>query len=147
MLRKITAWESLGISQKNYYSEVSFSKVTSLQFSECNFTIKRFHYRFFLDHVPKTSLERIFWDKTLWWPSALLKLQPWVHNPQFYQKSGAHVRPSCRSGESYNIFTGKPPWWSPVLAKVASLGFFPAISLKRLHHRVLSTWVLHGSSF
>ena len=60
MLRKITDWESLGISQKNFYNEVSFSKVTSLQFSECNFTIKRFHYRLFLEYVSKTSLKRIF---------------------------------------------------------------------------------------
>ena len=33
-----------------------------------------------------------------------------VHNPRFFQKSGAHVRPSCRSAESSNIFTGKTPW-------------------------------------
>ena len=33
-----------------------------------------------------------------------------VYNPQFFQKSGAHVRLSCGSAESSNIFTGKPPW-------------------------------------
>ena len=41
-------------------------------------------------------------------------------------KRGAHVRnfikkeelsPFCRSGESFNIFSGKPPWWSPFLLK------------------------------
>ena len=33
-----------------------------------------------------------------------------VHNPQFYQKSGTHIRPSYIS-ESSNVFAGKPPWW------------------------------------
>ena len=49
---------------------VSFSKVISLQFSDCNFAIKRIHFRFFLENVPKTScLKKIkkvfFWDKGL----------------------------------------------------------------------------------
>ena len=55
MLRKITDCESLEISQENFYDEVSFSKVTNLQCSDCNFSIKRTHYRFFLEYVPKTS--------------------------------------------------------------------------------------------
>ena len=55
MLQKIIYWESLKIFQKNFYDGVSFSKVTSLQFSVCNFTIKRTHHRFFLKYVPKTS--------------------------------------------------------------------------------------------
>ena len=58
---------------------------------------------------------------------AALSTQPSILS----KKSGAHVRPSCRSGESYNIFTGKRPWWSPVLAKVPSLEFIAAISVKR----------------
>ena len=55
MLRKTTDWESLKIFQKKFYNVVSFSKATSLQFSDCNFTIKRTHYRFFLEYVPKIS--------------------------------------------------------------------------------------------
>ena len=55
MLRKKTYWESLIISQKNFYDRVSFSRVTSPQFSDCNCTIKRTHRRFFLEYIPKTS--------------------------------------------------------------------------------------------
>ena len=55
MLRKITDWKSLKIFQKNFYTGASFNKVRSLQFSDCNFTIKRTHHRFFLEYAPKTS--------------------------------------------------------------------------------------------
>ena len=40
MLGKITDCENLEISQENFYDEVSFSKVTNLQWSSCNFAIK-----------------------------------------------------------------------------------------------------------
>ena len=46
-------------------------------------------------------------------------------------KKGGHVRPSCRSAESSNIFTGKCLWWRLFFIKDASLEFIPAISLKR----------------
>ena len=49
----------------------------------------------------------------------------------FMKKNGAHVRPSCRSAESSNIFTGKCLWWRLFFNKDASLEFIPAISLKR----------------
>ena len=39
MLRKIIDGNSLGISQKNVYDGASFSKVTNLQCSDCNFAI------------------------------------------------------------------------------------------------------------
>ena len=55
MLQKMIDCESSKIFQKNFYNRVSFSKVTSLQFSDCSFTIKRTHHRFFLEHVTKTS--------------------------------------------------------------------------------------------
>ena len=55
MLREITDWKSLKIFQKNFYTGVSFNKVRSLQFSDCNYTIKRTHHIFFLEYVPKTS--------------------------------------------------------------------------------------------
>ena len=55
MLRKTIDWESLKIFHKNFYNGVSFSKVTSLQLSGCNFTIKRTHHRFFLEYVLKTT--------------------------------------------------------------------------------------------
>ena len=55
MLGKITDCESLEISQENFYDEASFSKVTNLQCSDCNFPIKRTHRRFLLEYAPKTS--------------------------------------------------------------------------------------------
>ena len=55
MLRKIIDCESLESSQENVYDGVSFSKVASLQCSDCNLALKRTHHRFFLKYVPKTS--------------------------------------------------------------------------------------------
>ena len=55
----------------------------------------------------------------------------------FMKKNGAHVRPSSKSAESSNIFTGKCLWWSLFFTKDASLEFIPAISLKKgLQQRV-----------
>ena len=54
MLRKIIDGKSLEISQENVYEGVSFSKVTNLQCSDCNFAIKIAHHRYFLEYVPKT---------------------------------------------------------------------------------------------
>ena len=45
MLRKIIDCKSLEISKENVCENVS--KVTSLQCSDCNFTIKKTHHRFF----------------------------------------------------------------------------------------------------
>ena len=55
MLRKIINCKSLEISHENFYDGVYFGKVASLQYSDCNFAIKRAHHRFFLECVPKTS--------------------------------------------------------------------------------------------
>ena len=55
MLRKIIDCESWETSQENFYDEVSFSKVTNIQCSERNFTIKTTHHRFSLEYVSKTS--------------------------------------------------------------------------------------------
>ena len=67
MLGEITDSESLEISQENFPDEVSFSKVTNLQCSACNFAIKRTHHSFFLEYVPKTSFlkknKSLFWGK------------------------------------------------------------------------------------
>ena len=52
ILRKIIDSKN---SQGNFYGGVSFSRVTSLQFSGCNFAIKGIHLRFFLGNVPKTK--------------------------------------------------------------------------------------------
>ena len=49
MLREITECESLGILQEKFYDGASFSKVRSLHCSDYNFTIKRTHYKFFLE--------------------------------------------------------------------------------------------------
>ena len=48
MLRKIIDGKSLEISQENVYDGVSFSKVTNLQCSDCNFAVKITHHRYFL---------------------------------------------------------------------------------------------------
>ena len=93
----------------------------SLQFSDCNFAIKRIQHRSFLENIPKSS----FWKKRK------KVCSPVVHNPQFYQKSWAHARPSYRSSESSNIFSAKHSWWRLFLTKVVGLKFISAISLKR----------------
>ena len=54
-IKKIIDCKSLRNSQGNFYGGVSFSKVISLQFSDCNFAIKKIHHWFFLGNVPKTS--------------------------------------------------------------------------------------------
>ena len=54
-VKEITDCESLKIPQENFYDEVSFKKVASLQCSDCNFAIKRTHRRLFLEYVAKTS--------------------------------------------------------------------------------------------
>ena len=108
------------ISQENFYDGVSFSKVTNLQCSDCNFAIKRTHHRFFLQYLPKTSCLKknekrkslLFEKKVYDGPTPEQGCSAVVHNPQFYRKSRAHVRPSCRSVESSNILTGKTPQWS-----------------------------------
>ena len=35
-------------------------------------------------------------------------MQPFSNQPSILLKNEAHVRPSCRSAENFNIFTGKP---------------------------------------
>ena len=55
MLGEITDCESLEIYQENFYDEVSFSKVTNLQCSDCTFAIKKTHHSFFWEYAPETS--------------------------------------------------------------------------------------------
>ena len=55
MLRKIIDCKSFGISQEKFYEGVSFSKVVSLQCSDCNFPIRRTRDRFFSEYVAKPS--------------------------------------------------------------------------------------------
>ena len=55
MLRKIIDGKSLEISRENVYEGVSFSNVTNLQCSDCNFAIKIAHHGHFLEYVPKTG--------------------------------------------------------------------------------------------
>ena len=67
VLRKIIDGKSLKISQENVYEEVSFSKVTNLQCSDCNFAIKIAHHRYFLEYVPKTScLKKQYFEKKVY---------------------------------------------------------------------------------
>ena len=69
VLRKIIDWKSLENSQGNFYGGVSFSKDISLQFSDCNFAIKRIHYTFFLGNIPKISclrkIKKAFFEKKM----------------------------------------------------------------------------------
>ena len=79
MLRKITDDKSLEISQENVYDGVSFSKVTNLKVSDCNFAIKiNSSHRYFFENVPNTSCLKKphFEKKKLCWTSFLIKLQP-----------------------------------------------------------------------
>ena len=67
MLRKIIDGKSLEISQENVYEGVSFSKVTNLQCSDCNFAIKIAHHRYFLEYVPNTScLKKQYFKKKVY---------------------------------------------------------------------------------
>ena len=88
MLRKIMDGKSLEISQENVYEGVSFSKVTNLQCSDCNFAIKLAHHRYFLEYVPKTNCLK---EKSLWWTNFLIKLQPCSTQPSVYEKNGIYV--------------------------------------------------------
>ena len=82
-LRKIIDGKSLEISRENFYEEVSFSKVTNLHCSDCNFAIKIAHHRYFWEYVPKTSClkKQYFEKKSLWWTNLLIKLQPCSTQP------------------------------------------------------------------
>ena len=67
MLRKIIDDNSLKISQENVYEGASFSKVTNLQCSDCNYVIKIAYHRYFLEYVPKTSsLKKQYFDKKVY---------------------------------------------------------------------------------
>ena len=142
--QKIIDCKSLEISQEKFYDRVSFSKVARLQCSNCNFAIKRTHRRFFLEYVTKTccletTKSKSFFEKKVHrGPTSSSSCSPVVYNPQFYQKRGAHVRPSCRSAESSNIITDKLPWWRHIFSKNTGLEFIPAISLKRIPSHMFS---------
>ena len=61
MLRKLINCGSLKNLQESLYDRVDFSKVTSLQCTDCNSTIKRLYHRLLPKYVPKTCcLKRIF---------------------------------------------------------------------------------------
>ena len=67
MLRNIIDGKSLEISMENVYEGISFSKVASLQCSDCNFAIKIAHHRYFLEYVPKTSyLKKQYFEKKVY---------------------------------------------------------------------------------
>ena len=63
MLRKIIADKSQEISQEKFYDEVSFSKVTNLKCSDCNFATEITHHWYFwnmylkLDVLKKQNFE------------------------------------------------------------------------------------------
>ena len=57
----------------------------------------------------------------------LIKLKTCSTKPAILSKNRAHVRPFCRSGENFNVFTKKPPRQRLLLSKAAGLEFIPAI--------------------
>ena len=64
MLREIIDGKSLEILKENFYEGVSFTKVTNLQRSDGNITIKIAHRRYFSEYVPKTScLKKQYFEK------------------------------------------------------------------------------------
>ena len=101
-------------------SMMGFLSVKLQTYSVQTATLKRTHHRFFLQYLPKTSCLKknekrkslLFEKKVYDGPTPEQGCSAVVHNPQFYRKSRAHVRPSCRSVESSNILTGKTPQWS-----------------------------------
>ena len=58
ILKKTIDCKSLENSQGNFFGGVSFSKAISLQFSDCNFAIRRIRHRFFLGNVPKAVFQK-----------------------------------------------------------------------------------------
>ena len=67
---------------------ISFSKVTNLQCSDCNFAIKTAHHRYFLEYVPKTCcLKKQYFEKKVYGgPASGGSCNPVVHSAQFYGK-------------------------------------------------------------
>ena len=67
MLQKGIDGKSLRISQENVCEGVSFSKVTNLQCSDCNYAIKISHHRYFSEYAPKTScLKKQYFEKKVY---------------------------------------------------------------------------------
>ena len=97
--------EGLEISQKNVYDGV-FSKVTYLQFTDCNSSIKRLLHRSFSEYVSKTScLKKNILTKKSMVDQCFNKVEP--AKPTTLSKNGAHLRPFCRSAVNSNVFTRK----------------------------------------
>ena len=97
--------EGLEISQKNVYDGV-FSKVTYLQFTDCNSSIKRLLHRSFSEYVSKTScLKKNILTKKSMVDQCFNKVEP--AKPTTLSKNGAHLRPFGRSAVNSNVFTRK----------------------------------------
>ena len=77
----------------------------------------------------KAVLKRVFWETRLWWTGLLIKFWTCGTHPAVLLKKGAHVRSFCRSTQNFNVFTGKPPWWTLLAGKVAGLEFISASQL------------------
>ena len=93
----MTDFQSLEISLENVHNGVYFTRVTKLQCTDCNCTVKRLRHRFSLKYVPKIS--------------CLKNLRPCKTQPVILLENGARVRPIGKSVEISNIFTRKAPWW------------------------------------
>ena len=147
MLRKTIDCESAETSQENFYDGVSFSKVASLQCSDCNFAIKRTHHRLFLEYVQKKEyLKKNKKRKSLFFRKKSivdyrLSCSPVVNKLQILPKSRARVRSSCRNAESSNIITGKAPWWRLFKFSAYLCNFIKRITPQRFCY-MSSAWQL-----
>ena len=82
MLRKIIADKSQEISQEKFYDEVSFSKVTNLKCSDCNFATEITHHWYFWNMYLKLDVlkNKILRKKSMA-DALLIKLQPCSTQP------------------------------------------------------------------
>ena len=129
---------------------VSFSKVISFQFSDCNIAIKRIHHRFFLGNVPKTSCLKkfIFFlrKKSLVDQSRnkAVALQyttlNFIKNSEPMRDLSVEALKVLMSSQVSNLGGGFFHW--SCRSRV-----YPSNFIKNVHHRAFSTWVLRGSSF
>ena len=88
------------------------------------------------EYVSMSSCLKIFWEKSQWLTSVLIKLRPCNTKPGILSKNGAHFKPFCRSTENSNVFTRKPPRWKLLFSNVAGQEFISDIWLKKgLHHK------------
>ena len=132
ILRKIIDCQSFKNSQENVQDGVYFSKVASLQCTDCTL---------FSEIVPKTSfLKRTFFKKFMV-QHRFNRVWPCSAHPALLPKPQLTLD---LTEEALKIH----PWWKLFFSKNASLEFIPCDFIKsELHHRDYLAWVLQGTFF